>query len=175
MVMRLSALCAGALMYSAVACSESVGPQASRTALAQFTRAPTASDVAALRDLGANQVELVAGIDALIAHGALDVPACAQLPDVRRCDDLGVDDNPLVSVFITVVDTPTVVDSLFVVSAGGQGVGLDLPSSMIAAGIHLNDVGSLAQWERFTHIDVIPITVHPVAAAIRWRALAPTN
>jgi len=92
---------------------------------------------------------------AIAARGSPEARQYEALPDVLRSDDLGQEEDPLVSVFIEVVDAPTVEDSVFVAALGASTVGTAHPENRIAAVLRLSIVDRLGEYPRFTKVEIV--------------------
>ena len=147
-----------ALCAAVAACAGSTSVGQDRTVLIQFNRAPTSADSSAVRALGARRALVVRVARAIAARGSPEARQYEALPDVLRSDDLGQEEDPLVSVFIEVVDAPTVEDSVFVAALGASTVGTAHPENRIAAVLRLSIVDRLGEYPRFTKVEIVLLT-----------------
>ena len=148
-----------ALCAAVAACAGSTSVGQDRTVLIQFNRAPTSADSSAVRALGARRALVVRVARAIAARGSTEATRYETLPDVIRSDDLGEEDDPLVSVFVHVVDVPTLEDSAFVAALGGVGVGTLRPENVLAAVLRLGVVDRLGERARFTNVEIVASSI----------------
>lgn len=137
-----------------VACSS--GPEESglNTVFLQFSTLPGQSEVAAVRARGgAESVTVIPIAHAISLRTANSASDYERLPGVTRSVSLGAPDDPVRSIFITVVSTPSLEDTTFIRSVGAEQVGIIQPGT-IAAVMRLSAVVRIGENPRFLEVVV---------------------
>ncbi len=132
----------------------SVAGLADNTVLIQFKRPPTKDDSSSVEQLGGRITLAIHVADALVVRTDKEAESYSGLAGIDRVDSLGSDEDPAVSVFITLITTATQEDVDFVIRAGGLGVN---PSGgLIATVMLLSTIDNLAGWQRLVDVEIVP-------------------
>ena len=151
-----------ALCLAALACGSPMAVGPDMTVLIWYSHVPTSADSSAVVAQGARRAVIVRVISAIAARGPSGPERYSGLPGVLRSQDCGSDEDPLLTVYIDVVDAPTQEDSAFVVSIGAYQVDWAL-YGRLAAVMRLSLVDRLGERSRFTRVEVRPATLHPIS------------
>ena len=132
----------------------SVAGLADNTVLIQFKRPPTKDDSSSVEQLGGRIMLAIHVADALVVRTNEEAESYSGVVGIDRVDSLGPDEDPAVSVFITLTTTATQEDVDFVIRAGGLGVN---PSGgLIATVMLLSTIDNLAGWQRVVDVEIVP-------------------
>ena len=132
-----------------------------RTLLVEFDHTPTTADNQAVSDRGAEVVLLVRAVQGLLIRSNVQPGSFREMAGVTAVKDLGLDDDPVLSVFIHTTSAPTEADLEFVRQAGGIQVrdSSSDPFMLITAQMRISTVDGLLGYDRFTEINAYPNTV----------------
>lgn len=144
-----------AFLTAIIGCtSATTEPVGTRTVLAVFAARPTAGDLSNLNDIGMSSSQFVLPLNAIKIRTVADTNDIRAVAGVVRVSDHGTDDNPWVSVFITVADAVTAADISFVVNTGTLGPPGTIGTQVIAAIVRLDSVNRLATRSRFSSFEL---------------------
>lgn len=159
--MRTAVLAVLALLLG---CSGTSNPGAERTLIVRFTRSPSPSDVADLEQVGGHVTQVIPLAQSAAMRSERPPADYLAVSGVESSDDLGPEEDPLVSVFIEVVDdAPTAEDTTFVRglgAEGGMGIITIIQPPVIAAVMPLSRTTSLADRARFTGAEIVPTSIN---------------
>ncbi len=158
--MRTAVLAAFALLLG---CSGALNPGAERTLIVRFAQEPSSSDLAALEQVGGRITQVISLAHSAAMRSERSPADYLAVSGVESSDELGSEEDPLVSVFIHVVDgAPTAEDTTFVRAVGaegGMGILTIIEPPVIAAVMALSRTTSLADRARFTSAEIVPTTI----------------
>ncbi len=160
--MRTAAFAALALLLG---CSGTSNPVAERTLIVRFAQGPSSSDFAGLEQVGGRVTQVIPLARSASMRSERSPADYLAVSGVESSNDLGPEEDPLVSVFIHVVDdAPTAEDTTFVRGLGAEG-GMSIihiiQPPVIAAVMLLSRTTSLADRARFTGAEIAPTTIYP--------------
>ena len=143
------------LVVLGASCRNVAEQQPPHTILAQFTRSTTSADEAAVSAMGGTDVWTIRVINGLAFRGMHPAFGFSTLSDLSQVDDLGLEEDPEVSVFISVAGPATEEDLEFVRSFS-VFANTGTFDNIIAAYMRLSAVDNLGKRERFVNVLVLP-------------------
>lgn len=140
-------------LIALASCSGESDPDSLHTIFLQLDHPPTVQDTAEVRTRGAVSIVAIPIARAIALRSSLAPGAYLDIPGVRHSVDMGLDADPLRSVFIEVLDEPTEADTAFVRAAGAEQVGI-VPPTTVAAMMRLSALPGLGGYPRFLSVSV---------------------
>ena len=144
----------------AVGCSSvtAVGPE--RTLLIEFDHLPSSADTKAVSRRGAQVTLLIQVVRGVLVRTPAEAESFKDIGGVVSVKDLGLEEDPVVSVFIHMLATPTEADVALVTQAGGVGASGDPSRLLITTHMRMSALDGLLTLAHVGDINVYPNTLH---------------